>query len=266
MKIKLTLLSFSVIFCLSLNSFRLDPNNPPIARTGAPGETTCGASGCHSGGNYTGSVSVSGVPDTVVAGQSYSVTLTHASNAVRAGFQMTVLDGNNAMCGTFTTGSGCSIGTNNNNGRKYIRQSSPRNLSGGSTSWTFSWKAPAAVNNELIHFYFTSLAANGDGEKTGDKVLINTKEVRLPAVVSAVQNPNAANSIKMYPVPAHDYFKIDMQGQQGHLSLYDAQGKLALEMPISNSAQVDVSQLQRGVYIAKIKIGNQFATKKLVLE
>lgn len=266
MKIKLTLLAFSAILCLSLNSFKLDPNNPPIGRTGAPGETTCGASGCHSGGTFAGTVTISGVPDTVVANQAYSVTLTQTSNAVRAGFQMTVLDGNNTMCGTFTAGSGCSIGSNSGNGRKYMRQSSPKNLSNGSASWTFTWKAPATVNNELIHFYFVSLAANGNGNDNGDKVLVNTKEVRLPAIVSAVETPEFAGKIKMYPVPAHDQVTIDMQGRQGQLSLYNVQGKLALQTAVSGTAQIDVSALEKGVYIAKISIDGQEASKKLVIE
>lgn len=85
-----------------------DPNNPPTARTGAPGETTCGASGCHSGGTYTGSVTISGVPDTIVANQSYTVNLTNTSNAIRAGFELTCLDNSNAKCGTLSTGSGTS--------------------------------------------------------------------------------------------------------------------------------------------------------------
>lgn len=266
MKVKITLLFFVAVLSLSLHSFKLDPNNPPIGRTGAPGETTCGASGCHSGGNYTGTVSISGIPDTVVANQSYSVTLTNASNAVRAGFQMTVLDGNNTMCGTFTNGSGTSIGSNNGNGRKYIRQSTPKNISNGMASWTFSWKAPAVVNNELIHFYFVSLAANGNGNDNGDKVLIGTKEVRLPAVVSATENPEFAGKIKLYPVPARDRVTIDMQGRQGQLSLYNVQGQLALQTAVNGTTQVDVSTLEKGVYIAKIRIGDQEASKKLVIE
>ncbi|HND89426.1 MAG TPA: hypothetical protein PK971_13920, partial [Saprospiraceae bacterium] len=78
-------LSLFGLWLLLINS-QTDPNNPPTARTGAPGETTCQASGCHSGGAFTGTVTISGVPDTAVYGQTYTITLTNASNCTRAGF------------------------------------------------------------------------------------------------------------------------------------------------------------------------------------
>ena len=128
---RLTTLHISTLLigCWFLLTNHRDPNNPPVARTGAPGETTCGASGCHTGGAFTGTVAITGIPDTVTANQSYTVTLTNTSNAVRAGFQLTCLDGANAYSGTLTNGTGTSIGTSNSTGRKYIRQSSPKTIS-----------------------------------------------------------------------------------------------------------------------------------------
>ena len=128
----LSLLLLSVWYIST--SSRKDPNNPPLARTGAPGETTCGASGCHSGGTFTGTVTISGIPDTISANTSYSVTLTNTSNAVRAGFQLTCLDSLNAKCGSLTNGTGTSTGSQSSTGRQYIRQSAPKALSNGAAS------------------------------------------------------------------------------------------------------------------------------------
>ena len=45
-----------------LTSTLRNPNNPPLGNTGAPSETTCQKSGCHSSvGNYIGTVSLSGI-------------------------------------------------------------------------------------------------------------------------------------------------------------------------------------------------------------
>jgi hypothetical protein len=135
--------------------------------------------------------------------QSYTITLSNTSNAVRAGFQLTCLDAANAYAGTLTNGTGTSIGTSNSTGRKYIRQSSPKTLSGGSTSWTFTWKAPASAAENKCTFYFVSLCANGNGNNSGDKVLVANESVVLKAV-------SAANE------PAGDTASLDwLQGTSG---------------------------------------------------
>ncbi|HRI58665.1 MAG TPA: hypothetical protein PK228_03050, partial [Saprospiraceae bacterium] len=87
MKIKLLPIAAMMAAGLLLlaNTVR-EPNNPPTGRTGAPGETTCAASGCHTGGSYTGTVSIN-IPDTVSTNTTYTITLTNTSNAVRAGYE-----------------------------------------------------------------------------------------------------------------------------------------------------------------------------------
>ncbi|MEO6040037.1 MAG: choice-of-anchor V domain-containing protein, partial [Saprospiraceae bacterium] len=111
-----------------LTSTLRNPNNPPLGNTGAPSETTCQKSGCHASvGNFTGTVSLSGLPDTVAPDQTYMVTLTQTSNAVKAGFQLTCLDAANTKCGTLTAGAGSSLGTLSS--RQYVRQSAAKTLS-----------------------------------------------------------------------------------------------------------------------------------------
>ena len=164
----------------SLSSTIKDPSNPPTGNTGAPNETTCAQAGCHNGGTYVGTVAVTGLPDTVVANTTYTITLTNTSNAIRAGFQMVCLDALNAQCGTFTAGTGTSIGLVGS--KQYVRQSQVKIMSAGSTSWTYTWKAPATLANSPITFYFVSLAANGDGGTSSDNVLKSSKAVRFRLV------------------------------------------------------------------------------------
>lgn len=243
-----------------------DPNNPPVARTGAPGETTCGASGCHNGGSFVGTVALSGLPDTVTVNQNYTVTLTNTSNAVRAGFQLTCLSGTSSYVGTLTNGVGTSIGTNNSTGRKYIRQSSPKNLSGGAASWTFTWKAPASAPGDSCKMYFVSLCANGNGEKDGDNVLVSSKKVVLRAVSAA---PEAAESAKTWvyfqaPTGQHTLTINLLKTSQGRLEVFDLQGKLVLQTNLSAENQVDISRLAGGVYAASVRAAGQAASFKFV--
>lgn len=268
---KKTLLS-SVVLVSSLvllTNARRDPNNPPTGNTGAPGETTCAKSGCHTGGNYSGTVTLTGIPDTVVPNQTYSITLTNASNAVRAGFQMTCFNGSNAMSGTFTApqGSGVSIGSGANS-KKYPRQSSPKTLSNGAAAWTFTWKAPATIVGDTATFYFASLCANGNGEKDGDNVLTSKKRVVLKAPVSASGEANAPAKAKVFPtvVQNGEIFVQLEESEQGIAKIFDNKGNLVSTHALSQNTRLNVSALSRGIYSIQIAADQKIAVKRIVVQ
>lgn len=256
---RLTPLHISTLLlgCWFLLTNHRDPNNPPVARTGAPGETTCGASGCHAGGAFTGTVAITGIPDTVTANQSYTVTLTNTSNAVRAGFQLTCLDGANAYSGTLTNGTGTSIGTSNSTGRKYVRQSSAKTLSGGSTGWTFTWKAPATAAEDKCTFYFVSLCANGNGNNSGDNVLVSNKSVVLQAVSAAgdPENPGAGWLV-FKALPRQLDIRL-LESTAGQVVIYDLQGRVIRTEKLGSESKVSTELLTPGIYIARIQAGGK---------
>ena len=249
-----------------LTNSMLNPNNPPTGKTGAPGETTCATTDCHTGGVFQGMVSISGIPDTVVPNQTYTITLTNTSNAVKAGFQMTVWDGANAMCGTFTTGTGVSIGSGAA-GKKYARQSSPKTLTGGSTSWTFSWKAPTASSGNKATFYFVSLCANNNGGKTGDNVVQGTKTVVLKST-SAANEPAVEAAVKFFPtLVQQNTLNIELlDAEKGEISVFDMNGKMVLQQKLSNVNVLNVNDLPKGIFTARIVADGKIATRKFVVE
>lgn len=262
---------FAFILVYATTSAFLDPSNPPPARTGAPNETTCAASGCHSGGNFTGTVAITGIPDTITPGQAYTVNLTQTSNAARAGFELTCLDGTNTRCGTLTAGSGGNV--TSSGGRQYIRQSSARNLSNGSVSWSFTWTAPDSLDNNNITFYFVSLAANGNGGKTGDNVLINTfnavlqePEVIDTNTVDIVPAFFAEKTIHIYPTPANNTLSVNLpaNSNKGQITLYDLRGAaiLSIDLPTPTTS-VDITQLPKGIYIAKIQANGKTWSERI---
>ncbi len=258
MKLKLfTYLLLPAAMLLQFSSTTINPNNPPVGRTGAPGETTCQASGCHSGGAYVGTVEITGVPDTVVANQAYSITLTNTSNAVKSGFQLTVLNEANQKTGTLTAGTGCSIG--NGGGRQYVRQSSPRSLANGSTSWTFTWTAPATVVDDSIHFYFASLCANGTGNDNGDNAIKGSRSVVLPSPVSGSYNVVQQASLKIFPNPAQSNLNIEFHGK-GDMTILNANGQSVLKAPVANHRQIDISKLESGLYFVKFESDGKVQT------
>lgn len=251
------------VIWFSLSAHLRDPNNPPTGRTGAPGEGTCGDSGCHSpAGIYTtAKVGISGIPDTIVANQTYTLTLTNESAAVRAGFQLTCFDANNAMCGTLTAppGSGVNIGGTT---KKYARQSTPKNLSGGTTSWTFTWKAPAAIAGNKATFYFVSLAANGNGQRTGDNVAVNKKEVVLRTTSSAGDDA-APFAVRVYPTVSAGPVYVETEANT-EVTLLNMQGEPLDMQTIAARGTVDIEALPAGIYMLQLRQGNKQLVKKIV--
>jgi hypothetical protein len=245
-----------------------DPNNPPVARTGAPGETTCGASGCHTGGSFVGEVTVSGLPDTILLNTEYTITLKHKSNAVRAGFQLTCLDNSNTKYGTLTASTGSSLGSQASTGRQYVRQATPKTLStaDSSATWSFVWKSPTtAPAANTAKFYFSSLAANGNNGKTGDNVLLGTKQFYYAAPVSAVGEASAEQAVKLYPSVATEVLHIDLaNGAQGKATLYTLGGAQVQQAAINGSSTLAVQHLAPGIYLAKIEMNGQIVTKRWV--
>jgi hypothetical protein len=132
--------------------------------------------GCHGGGDPTGNVTLSNVPNRFIAGQTYALTLTiqHAA-ALRGGFQIVATNGTtNAMVGSFTASTGMRL---NNVSR--LTQSTPRNFSSGSVSWTFNWTAPSS-NTPRVVFYYAGNAVNGDGGTSGDAVFTGNSSTTIP--------------------------------------------------------------------------------------
>lgn len=245
----------------------LNPNNPPVAKTGAPGENTCSTtSGCHSGGNFVGTVSLSGLPDTVQANQTYSLTLTNTSNAVRAGFQLTSWDQANAMSGTLTASTGVNIGSGTA-GKQYARQSAPKNLSGGSTSWSFSWKAPATASGNKISFYFVSLCANNAGGKTGDNAIQANKSVVLQSTSSS-NEPTSEAAVKFYPtLVQQNTLHIELlDALSGQLLVFDLNGKVVLNRILSSVNDLNVNDLPKGMFTAQILANGKSIAKKFIVE
>lgn len=264
MKLKnLFLYSLPFLMFILFTSSRYNPSNPPTGKTGAPKESTCQESGCHSGGSFTGIASISGIPDTILPDVTYDVTLTHMSNAVRSGFELTVLDTSAIKAGTLTAGSGSN--TISASGRSYLRHSTFRTLSGGSTSWNFKWKAPKTANGNKVTFWYATLAANGTGNEKGDNVITGSRTLFLD-VTSTTQETDIANQVKIYPVPAKSVVNISIPLESAKLELYTMHGQLIRTQDLTAKTAVDISDLNSGNYLARILYNNKVVTKKIIVE
>lgn len=84
---------------------------------------------------------------------------------------------------------------------------------------------------------------------------------------SLLSNPDAElTGISMYPNPANNNFAITGLEQEAKVQIHDMNGKLILAKEQYTGGNIDVSQLQTGVYFVKIASDNKSTTEKLVVE
>lgn len=271
-----------VATCLSLfmgfstfSAFKRDPNNPPVGSTGAPSENaSCNYSGCHTNGNMTGTVTVTGLPDSIVGGQTYAITLTVRNNAAggRGGFQMTCLDATNAPAGTFVSPNATvvSIGSGNTTattGRKYPRQAKPINFAANVAAWTYNWTAPATLPTMPLTFYYVGMVANSDGVEGGDNSITGKKLVYKKITTPTDELETTLNA-HVYPNPTSDVLFVELADKtEANVMLVDVQGRAVLNTVVQGSQQpISVKHLAKGVYSVAVESGGKMMSRKIVIQ
>lgn len=161
-----------VMFFILIVSFFISPfslqgysTGPLDAKTGAPGEGVC--TECHLGNPLNssgGSLTITGIPSNYALDTNYSITVTLTRSGVsRFGFEATAKrTSNNSVIGSFIAGTGTQVSDG------YIKHTFEGTTgSGGSKSWTFTWRSPSSNVGE-IKFYAAGNATNSSGNEFGD--------------------------------------------------------------------------------------------------
>lgn len=225
-------------------------SNPPTGRTGAPFDSHCNE--CHGGNNpggFDGTVTVDGLPSTIDANTTYplSITLTPtAGSPIRGGYQVVVVDGNNANAGDLTIANGQS-GTEFFNSREYMEHRGTKNFTGGGpATWNFNWKSPLTAAGNTIKVYFIGNFTNGNNQDTGDHPIsfFDTYSFNGPDPVSAFMsstnnvscfggNDGSATVEPAGGVPPYTFFWVP-GGQTGQTAVNLAAGTYTVTVTGSN--------------------------------
>ncbi len=270
MKHNLTLSFFILASICYLFTFSVpEPTNPPLGNTGAPGETTCAQRDCHGGGSFKGSVTLLGLPDTVVANTLYEVTVkVQSDSATRTGFQLTVLDDQNNFVGKFTTiaNERVNIASSNNPKRTYARQSQAKFFDTlGEAQWKFNWTAPASVSNDSLLFYYASCLANGDGARTKDNA-INFKRsfrFRLPVANDNIQNE--INRISLFTQGTQLVFLGSITSKIHSVQLKNLNGSAIGQGFDLGNNRFEIGKLPAGLYLVHFNVNGTPSSKKIYI-
>ncbi|MDB9883420.1 T9SS type A sorting domain-containing protein, partial [Bacteroidia bacterium] len=124
----------------------------------------------------------------------YTITLTYThTGKSKFGYQLTCLDGNNAMAGSFSLISGNNKSSMNSTTvsggtRSYMNHTSSGTSGSGGNTWSFKWTAPS-TNKGTITFYTVVNATNSAGGNTGDIIIARefdiTPSTLLPVAIAS---------------------------------------------------------------------------------
>lgn len=251
-------LLISIFLFLTPNIFS-KLNGSPGAKTGSPMDgNNCTA--CHNGIVNSGSGLLSVATNIPVqgytAGQTYAITvqISHP-NFSRFGFEITCEEGNfgSAKIGTFgITDATTTKFVNNNNA---ITHTQGGIFGTGSKTWSMNWTAPFTSPSGGIVFYVSAMAANANGNNSGDEVYTTSRSfTEATSSVTEVQN-----KITTFINPISKDIMINTLEIMtiSSLKIYDISGKVvASKEELLLPTFINVDFLNAGIYIVNMNIKN----------
>jgi hypothetical protein len=159
-------------------------SNPPLAHTGAPGESNC--TSCHSGSSLVTSGTIwnnATLTTTTSLGAlqpstTYPMSLTFSDPArVKYGFQLVALP-SSATSSTASIGSLAATNTaavvQSSGARQYLSHTAAGTVATGNTrTWTFNYTTPATLNQNIV-FHLVVNSTNNNSSSSGDVIYYKT--------------------------------------------------------------------------------------------
>ncbi len=239
--------------------------NPPVAKTGAPGESNC--TDCHSGSvlSAQGVVTLTGLSADYVPGQTYNLSIS-VSSGVKNGFEMVILDDSDQQAGSFTNGA--HTGTIVSNGREYIRHSASN-----TNSFDFDWTAPSTDMGDLTVYYAFNKSDNG-GSTANDEIYLGTASVNSSVTASILKKDHDPFKIVTAWNAGAKQINLNYQLAQPAQIMVNVQslnGKLIQRTVVGQQEAgqyqniLDGGEISPGVYIVSVFVDNQVFNKKMLL-
>lgn len=253
-------------------------SGPPAGNTGAPGNSTCASSGCHNSfGLNTGSGQLSietDIPqDGFLPGERYTVTVKMIQGGSTIfGFQ-TLPYGETTQegVGTITITDTERTRATTVSSRTYAEHIKNGTTATDSAVWAFDWIAPADKGTGDVTIYAASVAANGNGNRQGDRVYTAQLQVseNPTATLDQLKEISAGN---LYPNPTAGILSLTLELQEAtpiRWSISDLQGRIWQTGETSTltsnwNTQFDLTELPGGLYQLEIKTASGRWREKVV--
>jgi hypothetical protein len=133
--------------------------------------------------------------------------------------------------------------------------------SGDPNSWSMNWTAPAEGTGDVM-FYAAVNNTNNDGSNAGDKVYL-TSHTEKEATVGIAELFDQSIS-NVYPNPAAQHINLQLPAD-AEVKVYDNSGREVMSVPsTSELLQLNVSNLDNGIYYLRIQQDGQMATRSFI--
>ena len=240
----------------------------PAQSTGAPGEATCGRSGCHAVAENQGDATIElqfneGATN-YVANEVYpmTVSLSNLQEEAKNGFQIVALDSldNNIGSWELTNETTTQIRAGNSlSDRNYVTHTRD---GVAQTSWDFNWQAPDDLGG-AVTFYLSVNDSNNNGGRTGDAIYISSLSIE-EEMSTSVQD-FISESINIFPNPTSGLISIATPTIPIlEVALMNSTGQILLTQ--SNPTQLDISNYPSGIYFLSLTTPSGNGIKKILLK
>ena len=254
-----------IVLLLTSGASQSDDPNGKAGASGAPGETTCNDTDCHNSfavNSGIGSVTITS-PDLTdwayAPGNTYTISVTVEQSSINLfGLCFEALKSNGDNAGTLHPGTGTQIKNKTIGGfqRKAITHNTDTGASANTHTFTFTWDAPATAIGDIT-FYVSGLAANDNGNETGDRVY-NTSQVVTAQGMGLSQLIDLRNSVSVFPNPCVRSLSISQKQFPANIDrakILNLEGQTVLELTAAQwhddgeRITFDLVNLARGSYM-----------------
>ena len=243
------------------------------ARTGAPGNGTCGISGCHSSSEVnsgTGSIAIT-PPAAIIAGDTVAYTIkVSQSGAQIFGFQATMRKASdNRVVGKFVLSEGQEFSDALGD---YITHENAI-VTNDENEWTLRWVAPAEDEGDII-MYAAGVAGNNNNNRMGDHVYTTSATTPMQVSNEVADRPAAFSIESAFPNPFTSHamisYVLENPGEVTFI-LYDMLGRVVQSQELgyqpAGPGSLDLSgeTLTPGAYMFEISTPEHRASQLITL-
>lgn len=135
-------------------------------------------------------------------------------------------------------------------------------FNGITANWSLQSISPC-INTGDTNYTYPSTDIAGNPRIYGNRIDIGAYEFQGPVGITYY---NLQNQISVYPNPTNYQFFIDARtSEKLILDLYDINGRYIFSKTVNNKSNIDVSELDEGVYSLTIKTVGSVINKKIVI-
>lgn len=242
----------------------LTSGGSPGGKTGSPGDNGATCTQCHTGTAtpVEGWISTD-IPELgYVVGETYTITaMAEQSGINKFGFELTAEDAAGNKVGNLSI---VDANTQLANGGNAVTHNFGGTSGSGSKTWTVQWTAPA-TDVGFVTFYAAFNAANSNSGTSGDVIYTSTLSVDESTVGFGDELDIADFSFG--PNPSFGYIQLSHSYDVAQIQIFDMSGKTVKNIPSYYSdSNIDLNELNAGVYFIQLQHENAIKSQKLILK